>query len=85
MMLLPFTQQQSKRIEHVLLIFNTIFELSLLDLWILSYAVYNGYLLVDFLSDGPIVLREIIDEVFAGMADALAPKSADCCHFWVEL
>ena len=84
MMLLPLTQQQPKRVEHVLLVLYTIFELSFLDFWILSYAVYYGNLLVDLLSDGPIVLREVVDQIFAGVADALAPKSAYCGHFGVE-
>lgn len=80
-MFLPFCEQLSEWVKQILLIFNSHPELTFLDFRIFSDTINYSYLFINFSSNGPIVLCEVIDEAFAGVTHALSPESANCGHF----
>jgi hypothetical protein len=63
-MLLPFVEKGFQCIKHVLFVIHSIFELPFFNFRIFSHTIDNSYLLVNFLSNNPIMLREVVDQTF---------------------
>jgi hypothetical protein len=84
-MLLPFCEQLSEGVKQILLIFNSHPELTFLDFRVFSDTINYSNLFVNFRSNRPVVLCEVIDQAFAGVPHALPPESAYCGHLKIEL